>query len=242
MIIALLLSVFAFAGDASTYQTLGFSPDGKYFAFAQTGTFDGSGFPYAEAGVIEVATNKFVAKKFVVIESEGDEITGTPELALQKALGQLKPARYKITPGKNLGQDLLVRLPTEYSQYGAPVFSFDFWAEGGATMTVPKYEVVLKTKAAEDMTEGKWCTEFLGGSPQMLQLSIMGKEGTSGKTQILQDDSALPKSRGCVIGYDVRRVTTYKGAIVVVVGYSSVGFEGPDLRSLVVTGKAIFQN
>jgi predicted secreted protein len=242
MIFALLLSVLTFAGDASSYQNLGFSPDGKYFAFAQMGIGDGSGFPYAEAGVIDVASNKFVAKKLVILESQGDEISGTPEQALQKAVQQLNLARFKILPGKNLGTDLLVRLPTDYSQSGSPIFSFDFWAEGGATMTVPKYEVLLNTKSAEDLTEGKWCTEFLGNAPQMFQLSIMGKEGTSGKTQILQDDASMPKSRGCVINYDVRRVSTFKGGIVVVVGYSRVGFEGPDLRSLVVTGKINFQN
>ena len=46
----ILLGVFsleASAGDTATPQVLGFSADGKVFAFEEYGIQDGSGFPYA---------------------------------------------------------------------------------------------------------------------------------------------------------------------------------------------------
>lgn len=234
LLVTLLLSVMTFAGDASEYQKIGFSPDGKYFAFVQYGIQDGSGFPYAEAAIVDVDSNQFALKKRVVIETEKPL---QANVARDKAIRQLSLTKYRIEIGKNLGRDLLLRLPTDHSEYGPAIFSYDFWAEGGASMTIPKYEMVLETKAAEDTTEGKWCSEFLAGSPQMLKLSVVGKEATDGSIQVLQDDQKLPASRGCAYDYRVNSVTTFQGKIVVGIRYSQVGFEGPDVRSLIVTGK-----
>lgn len=240
MLATLLWSLGTLLGDASNYHNLGFSPDGRYFAFAQTGTSDGSGFPYADAGVIEVATNKFVARKTTSIQEDMGE--AGEERALRMVLGQLNLAQFSIVPGRNPGVDLWVRLPTDRSPPVAPVFSFDYWAEGGASLVSPRYEVVLQSKDAVDRTENRWCSGYLGHPPRMMRLSIIGRERTSGRTQVLQDDVALPTSRGCVIDYDVRRVTTFNGGIVVVLAYSSPGFEGPDVRSLVVTGRITFRD
>ncbi|MGQ3280698.1 MAG: DUF2259 domain-containing protein, partial [Shinella sp.] len=44
---SLLATAGASAGDFSTFQTLGFSPDGKVYAFEEFGVQDGSGFPYS---------------------------------------------------------------------------------------------------------------------------------------------------------------------------------------------------
>jgi len=48
------------AGDFATFQNLGFSPDGKYFMFAQFGAAEKTALPYAELYVVDVATNRFV--------------------------------------------------------------------------------------------------------------------------------------------------------------------------------------
>ncbi len=239
-----LAAVSAQAGDASTYQTLGFSKDGKYFAFAETGTQDGSGFHYANVAVVDVAKNKFAAAKNVVLEGEGDESTGSPEEALTKAVAELKLGRFGITRGANLGQELLVRLPTDYSTYSGNTFSIDYWAEGGASTTVPKYDVVIETSAGEDTSEGKWCSEFRGSAPELLKLSVVGKEGngTEGFAQLLQQDKSLPKSRSCAGSYGVQRVIKKGNSLVIVLSFSEPGFEGPDVRHMVVTGKVDFPN
>ena len=50
----------AFAGDIATFQNLGFSPDSRYFMFAQYGAKEKTSLPYAELYVVDVAANRFV--------------------------------------------------------------------------------------------------------------------------------------------------------------------------------------
>ena len=62
-ILALFLAAAAlavYAGDAAVFQNLGFSPDGKYFMFAQYGVSENSSLPYAEIFTVDVARNRFV--------------------------------------------------------------------------------------------------------------------------------------------------------------------------------------
>jgi len=58
----LLAGMAAFAGDAAVFQNLGFSPDGKYFMFAQYGVSEGSSLAYAEIYTVDVAKNRFVSE------------------------------------------------------------------------------------------------------------------------------------------------------------------------------------
>lgn len=50
----------AFAGDAAVFQNLGFSPDSRYFMFAQYGVEESTSRPYAELYTVDVAANRFV--------------------------------------------------------------------------------------------------------------------------------------------------------------------------------------
>ena len=52
--VATALAPAALAGDFAERRIIGFSADGKYFAFEQFGVQDGSGFPYAEIFVIDI--------------------------------------------------------------------------------------------------------------------------------------------------------------------------------------------
>lgn len=52
-LLASLAAASAWAGDFSTFQSLGFSPDGKVYAFEEFGIQDGSGFPYSNVYFID---------------------------------------------------------------------------------------------------------------------------------------------------------------------------------------------
>jgi len=60
-LIALLLfacsAIAAQAGDYAERRIIGFSANGKYFAFQQFGVQDGSGFPYSEIFIINTDTD-----------------------------------------------------------------------------------------------------------------------------------------------------------------------------------------
>jgi predicted secreted protein len=48
------------AGDAAGREVIGFSPDGRYFAFEQYGVQDGSGFAYSDIMVIDATSDAWV--------------------------------------------------------------------------------------------------------------------------------------------------------------------------------------
>ena len=54
-------AVFIWAGDTAAFVDLGFSPDGRTYAFAQYGVQSGTLKPWAELFVVDVARNEFVS-------------------------------------------------------------------------------------------------------------------------------------------------------------------------------------
>ena len=60
-LLAALFSGSAIAGDSAQFDAIGYSPDGRYFAFEQFGIQDGSGFAYSEIFIIDLQTDSFVA-------------------------------------------------------------------------------------------------------------------------------------------------------------------------------------
>ena len=53
-------ATLAHAGDLATFVNLGFSPDARYFMFAQYGITEPGSTPYAEAFLVDVPGNRFV--------------------------------------------------------------------------------------------------------------------------------------------------------------------------------------
>lgn len=58
--LCLALGQAAYAGDVANFVSLGFSPDGKAFAFGQYGLLDGDFRPYADIWCVDVASNSFM--------------------------------------------------------------------------------------------------------------------------------------------------------------------------------------
>lgn len=225
-----LVGLNAFAGDAASFKNLGFSGDGKYFAFAQVGVTDGAGFAYANVSVIDVAKNSVVRNKSVVLEDENSDV----KLAFNKALALAKISQFGILAGKNTGSYLINRADSDLSKYSDSVFTSD------ANWQYPRYELSMELKTMPDETEGKWCSDMSNGGPKGFKLSLANQSEPERAAKVLQDDMNLPKSRGaCVFDYSVRKVIKNGSAFVVIVSTLSVGFEGPDTRFLAVTANSV---
>lgn len=67
MALVLLTTLAAKAGDVAEMRPIGFSPDGRFFAFEQFGEQDGSGFAYAEIQVIDTQTDTYVEGTLVSV-------------------------------------------------------------------------------------------------------------------------------------------------------------------------------
>jgi predicted secreted protein len=228
LIALLFLGPAALAGDYADRTILGFSQDGAYFAFEEHGVQDGSGFPYANVYVIDVAKDSWVAGTpvRVLVEDDG-AILAT---ARSNAMTQARPAldRLGITAE---GSHVVDNPATELS--------------------ADPYAVRFRTNQWFDMVERAWtlkltrlpmpgsmgCENFDDVAGFRLELT-----DPDGGTRVLNDDKSLPASRTCARDYaisDVIVLPSDGGAtgatMAVIVSLIRQGFEGPDRRFLAVT-------
>ncbi len=228
----LLFVASSYAGDFATLDPIGFSKDGRYLAYEEFGTQDGSGFPYSSIYFIDTGKNAYAAAAVkVTIENE----SGTENKARSRAslLAAKKLKQFGIVKG-NVGTLVLSHLLTDLSldderkNSGPAVIRFteavgSFYHRG-------EYELLLnpipiKTKDCDVYEQDTY----------LLDLKLIDRE--EDKTSVLQKDTDLPASRGCALSYRIQDVYLYKDTITVFLNVYTPGFEGPDMRYLAVAGK-----
>jgi hypothetical protein len=224
-----------FAGDEATLDFMGFSEDGAYLMFEQFGWFDGSGFPYSEIIFVDVVNNSFVGAPVYVTLNEEEWEKSASECAIEQAEGRI--IDLDIIMG-NKGFHVISQPRGEpyvdphralFSNTDLPLDSLGKYFQCVLTLT----EIECSETTSIDM-------DF--GPPKMLELSI-GIPDLQ-EEQILQRDTRLPKRRGHVLSYHISDVYLYRRAdanyIAVFISYMTPGFEGPDVRYMVVTGAIAF--
>jgi predicted secreted protein len=227
------------AGDYSNLQFIGFSRDGKYLAFEEYGTGDASGFPFASVYFVEVEKNAFAGKPFdVTIEKDG----ATEEAAIKKveALAARKMRQLKIVRG-NTGKLVLAHLLTDwtyedsFARVGdkAEKIKLNDYINPNSPNQYEFYELTLNSIPTK--TNGVCQDEYYTFYKLELALDHINQGKKDMDTQILQKDADLPKRRGCPYGYRMESVYSYKNKIAVFVNVFSQGWEGPDMRYMVVT-------
>jgi predicted secreted protein len=214
LLIALILSSLAVAGDAANLEFIGFSRDGAYLAFEQFGMQDGSGFPYSEVSIVRVSQNRLLEKASQTIERDSASVLE----AIRAARGKLATAfkRYGIVAG-NQGRFLGLsdRLEDRTEGYqGADFVAF------GRTYT-------LEVRSQDAGSIPQVCVQM----PQLLNLTL----SVARQPRALQRDTRLPASRQCAHGYEMRSGHLLGRSLAVFVSYRTLGFEGPDARWMVVT-------
>lgn len=228
----LFLFIFnSFAGDYANLNFIGFSKDGRFLAFEQYGTQDGSGYPYAEIFFINTEKNSYAAAPVSVrIDRDGateNSVRNKANLAAAKKLRELK-----IVKG-NTGSLVLSHLTTDLTfnenlknkaetvRFAELVFSS--YQKGD-------YELSLKSVPAKM----KDCDIF---EQEIFKFELTLKDNESNEMKILQKDADLPKSRGCALSYSIQNVYIYADALAVFLNVLTPGFEGADMRYMVVSGK-----
>jgi predicted secreted protein len=205
----IVMSTAAFGSDMSYYRTIGFSKDGKYFAFERYGTQDGSGFPYSEIFVLDICKNDYANPPIrVTLQEDGN----SEENATKTSMKTAKPILDKFKIDVTIKGTSVVQATTR------KIIPFQF---GGQKMvlTLDLYE-----------TENKECWE--GNAEKKLTLSLTRKNVTAP----LQKDVKVPKSRSCAFSYAVQEAICYNSAIVAILNYNAPGFEGPDTRQIAISG------
>jgi predicted secreted protein len=227
----LMFASITLAGDYATLNFIGFSKDGRYLAFEEYGVQDGSGFPYSSFYFVNVAKNSFAAPS-INIRLDNEQATENQARfkAKSKAAAILK--RLRIVSG-NTGQLTVSRLLTDLdveAPGSGKSQKIKFAEIVGSMYRRGDYELLLNPTEVKVKT-----CEYNDQPVYKFDLSLKDKDAD--KTVFLQKDGTLPNSRSCPIDYAMQFVYLYEDNIAVFLNTYSLGFEGPDMRYLVVTGK-----
>ncbi|WP_173931635.1 DUF2259 domain-containing protein [Chelativorans sp. Marseille-P2723] len=219
------------AGDMAAVEVLGFSSDGSIFAFEEYGIQDGSGFPYANRFYIETATDSFVANTPIRVRLDDERAR------LEEARDQAKTRGQRIVADEELRRNIGFRAGwnavTELS------------ADPHRMMVNPRPIMPPLDEALEFRLE-----ELVLGEPERCRhfgpvagFRLLRVGAAAGEeTRIVHEDSSIPSSRGCPLGYRIAGIQTFhpEGSApvyAVLIAIRQVGFEGPDHRFLAVTGR-----
>lgn len=225
----LLSAAPAIAGDAANFDPIGFSEDGRYFAYEEYGIQDGSGFPYDTIYVVDLIADKWVGSP---VRVRLDDETATLPQARAKAMDGAKAMLNKAaltTPA----EILLLNANGEVAPEGIEV-TFGMFGNGldevRSTFTL--------SLARFDSTSTGPCSSYGMEDPvQGFALTLADEAGNSAE---IYRDGSVPASRGCVSDYRIHAVLSPFPAgmsaspMVAVISTYSLGFEGPDRRFVTV--------
>lgn len=235
MFLALAIAVTAVppavAGDTAEIAILGFSGDGSVFAFEEYGIQDGSGFPYANRYYIDTATDRHVegTPLRVRIDDEsaslddarrqardaGQAIVGDPELEAHRG----------FTAGWNAVTELSAD-PYRMAVNPRPV--------------IPPIDDPVEFRLREiAMPQPERCPDL--GDIVGFGLTRIGLAPDE-TARSIHEDTSVPASRGCPLGYRIGGIQTYHPqsgppVFAVLISVRTVGFEGPDHRWMAVAGR-----
>jgi len=220
----------AHGGDTATLEILGFSADGKIFAFEEYGVQDGSGFPYANRFYINTETDKFLPGTPVRVRLDDEQATvdtarNEARTNAQSIISdEILQQNHGYTAGFNAVTEISAD-PHRIAVNPRPVF--------------PPIDEPLEFRLEEKVMETTDSCALFGERVGFRLLRIGTQPGS--ETMLVHEDESIPASRGCPLGYQFAGVQTFfseTGASVfaVLIAVRAGGFEGPDYRYLAVTG------
>lgn len=208
------------ANDAATLEFIGFSGDGRYFAWEQYGVQDGSGFPWSEITIQETDGGAVAESFLCVLEDESLEGGDARAACLAEASGALS----LLSAGEWLpGVRCIHHPPTDLGEYPSGVrFCSTFHSPGYRT---GDYGLSLHTVevAGSDMEE------WLGVAPVLLEVRFTDME--TGTVQVIERETAQDERWAYTFSYSVSDVWCLEDRFfAAALDSRKAGFEGADLR------------
>lgn len=219
----------ALAGDAAQFDPIGFSEDGRYFAYEEYGIQDGSGFPYDNIYLVDLIEDKWVGKPVRVrLDDETAGLAAARAQAMAQAKSMLDKAAL-VTPA----EILLMNANGEVDIDGTEA-SFAPFGNGLTTLGDP-LTLTLSTFAS---TTTEPCASYgMDGPVQGFAVTLTDGVGNSAE---IYRDTSVPASRGCVSDYRLHAIIapfpagSSASPMVGVISTYSLGFEGPDRRFVTI--------
>jgi predicted secreted protein len=222
--IAALLSVSgATAAERAEFDLIGYSPDGRYFAFEQYGVQDGSGFAYSDFFVIDLDRDAWAAGPFH--EQAGDEAT-----ALAAVRADARQAAQPALDGFDISVPAVEIALNGDGEPGIDGLTLDFGVPGYSDPghMFASYALALTIYEAPTAQD---CIVYLGEPAKGFGLDLI----SDGDSQSIHHDLSIPASRGCPTTYRITAVVLPFGAYdisraVALISVYAFGFEGVDRR------------
>lgn len=229
----------AVAGDVASFELLGFSGDGSRMAWMEHGTQDGSGFDYCNAYVIDTTDGSVLAEAEVVIDPYGEpghaaalESGGTGRgLAVEETLDMLSPVLASFGSDDSVTCVHAVSHPLTDLGVSWDKVTFDTveradapFRENGAVLSLAITEVRADS-----------IFEYWGFHPVLLRITLSDR--FTGESRVIYSESELEP--GLEYRQDARISDVYTlgdTLVAVVLDVFRLGFEGSDVRHMVVTG------
>jgi predicted secreted protein len=227
ILLALLCGAPAFAADSAGLAILGFSADGRRFAFEEFGRQDGSGFPYASIFLIDTAANSFAAPPVHVrLDDENATIGAARREAAAKARALIRPI---TEPGERLAGRAIAEAVDEPNRHRFRLGTFLPNGEEPSSLVLTE---IPMGEAGGDRVRG-------------FRLTFTDR----GEARVIHEDRTLPARRSTAQGYRLGDVVAYRAprggagagagggldVLVVMVMVMQRGFEGSDVRHMAVT-------
>lgn len=222
LVMAMTGSGHAIAADAADRAIIGFSADGRYFAFEEFGVQDGSGFAYANIFLLDLENDKWVDGSPVRVlrrEDKPGNLYEARRQALTEAaplidrFGTIQPAR--MLASNAVGEEVADPHTMVFKRYHNLT---TLW-----TVKLTHVEVPLPPH----------CQSLPSVKGFALTVAVDGKEPVE-----VYRDEALPESRGCPESYRLADVISFgeaeAGKSVVLIHRLTFGFEGRDARFMAV--------
>ncbi|MBI1619484.1 DUF2259 domain-containing protein [Aquamicrobium zhengzhouense] len=231
-LLALALSpLAALAGDVAELNILGFSADGKVFAFEEYGVQDGSGFPYANRYYIDVETDRSVpgSPVRIRIDDESASVADAREKARHLGAKIYDEDELASNRGTLVASNPVTERsadPHRVALNPRPVF--------------PPIDPLLEFRIEEIFVEQPKRCEGLVETKGFKLIRIGVEPGK--ETRVLHEDEAIPDSRGCPTGYRIGGVQTFfpddaEPVYAILIAVETLGFEGPDFRWIAIPGR-----
>jgi predicted secreted protein len=234
--LAISVSTSAWSGDAAFLNIIGFSADGRYFAFEQYGIQDGSAFAYSDVMITDLEKDELV--KGTPIRVIAPDEQASQNSIRTKARGHAAET-LKILhidqPAEIIGSNPITERVNDRK-----TMAFNLYFDGLGGQLTPlqlskdnDFELLLKSVS---LPVAKDCYAE-DGKANGFSLSI--RKTATGVVTEKYKDTSVPTSRHCPSDYDIDTIASYRddkdnSIFVAVIAVYQQGFEGPDRRFIVV--------
>ena len=229
VLLSVLLSTAAHAGDFAGFQPIGFSKDGRVFACEEYGIQDGSGFPYSNIFVIDTVEDRYLPGTPVRVRID-DEAAGLGKAraqSLAQAEKLIAENALRDQPGVLVAFNPMTEKTVEPASLSYNQYAIDPMAGGVFTLRIEP--------VALDVPE--FCRDL---NPDATGFRLRFTEiASEAADRIVYEDTRIPDSRNCPVSYQLSGVMTYhprdaEPLHVALVLVRSYGFEGNDGRWIAV--------